>query len=68
MTRESECGNKVRYQDRAAAKRAIRRLQGRDGRLRAYPCSWCPWFHIGHPDEGARMAARVRRSTPFPAS
>lgn len=40
------CG-KVRFLTKAAAKRAIRRMRGRDGRMQAYRCG--EFWHLGHP-------------------
>lgn len=37
---------KVRYLTRSEAKRAARRIKGRDGRLNAYQCG--DFWHLGH--------------------
>ena len=47
------CRGKIRYQTRADAKKARRRiysarLPGRDGPLSAYLCDVCDYFHLGH--------------------
>jgi hypothetical protein len=65
VTYRSECENKVRFLDRKAAKLAIRRTKRRDhrGRLNAYPCSWCPFFHVGHFQLLSRSAANRRRTS-----
>lgn len=45
------CG-KRRYITKADAKRAIRRFEGREGRLNAYRCGDA--WHLGHPNFKSR--------------
>jgi hypothetical protein len=56
----SDC-MKIRYWSRARARAACRRMRaiGDTGRLNAYRCSWCGWWHIGHGDAG--LVKRMRR-------
>lgn len=66
MTYQSECCGKVRYRDRKSAKAAVRQMRGHGRqartRLKEYPCSWCPFFHVGNFQINSRLAARVRRA------
>lgn len=43
-----QCHGKVRHQTRRDAKRMIRQRYAGDKMLRAYPCVWCGFFHVGH--------------------
>ena len=52
------CG-KIRFLDKASAKLAIRRLEGRDGRLHPYKCGH--FWHIGHPPSRL-TAGRISRA------
>lgn len=45
------CGKRL-FLDRDSAKKAIRRMKGRQGKLRAYPCGI--FWHIGHPPTALR--------------
>lgn len=44
------CGNKVRYSGRRVAENAATALtwRGRD-LLEPYLCTWCEYWHLGHP-------------------
>ena len=51
--RGRQCGQKVRYWSRKEAKAALRRIKGTggdtgEGRLQAYICDYCNYFHLGH--------------------
>lgn len=47
-----QCDGKVRYESKAKAKRANRinstKFGDRHGRMAAYRCPHCGWFHLGH--------------------
>lgn len=45
-----ECprSGKVGYLSRADAKRVAKRQKHRTGRMRAYSCESCGWWHVGH--------------------
>lgn len=53
----SVCG-KVRFRSKSEAKRYIRRMKGRDGRMQAYRCG--DFWHIGHPPR-ALVAGDISR-------
>lgn len=57
---DCRCG-KVRFASKGAAKRAIRRMRGRVGKVRAYRCSENGWWHIGHPP-GALVRGEISRA------
>jgi hypothetical protein len=42
------CGRKCHFLSRAAAKKAIDRLDGNKRGLRPYNCPFCGDYHIGH--------------------
>lgn len=42
---ESTCGIKVTHHTEQGARQHAQRLSG----CRAYPCSWCLYWHVGHP-------------------
>lgn len=44
------CKIKVLYLDKKLAKEQARKLTKklRTGRLKAYKCNFCDWYHIGH--------------------
>ena len=39
---------KMPFRSKVIAKRAIRRMKGRQGKLEAYRCPVCNMFHVGH--------------------
>lgn len=45
---ESQCKGKLRYSDKGDAKRASKRVERAIGRVHAYRCSHCGWWHLGH--------------------
>lgn len=55
--RERSCGKKVRYDTRAKAKRARKQMRsdGRAlGKIQAYFCLHCGFFHLGHLPQSVR--------------
>lgn len=45
------CDGKMQYKSEAKAWRAIKgvtRRHGRDGKMNAYRCAFCGFWHIGH--------------------
>lgn len=52
ISAENSCEGKVRYSSRKAARRVMRRLQGRGlmdrDHVTAYRCLFCDFYHIGH--------------------
>lgn len=66
------CG-KVRFLTKAAAKKALRRMTGRDGRMHAYRCTregFADFWHLGHVPsdlkhgDATRADVEARRFTP----
>lgn len=60
--RRRVCGKKVKYETAADATRAAKLVSSKTGEwFRAYPCSWCGQYHIGHPpsDIHKRMLERL---------
>lgn len=54
---ESACGQKVKYDTKADARRVRKRMFGRghvDGKLNAYRCQFCGWWHLGHMPQAVR--------------
>lgn len=45
---DRQCRSK-RQQTKREAKRAIRLMEQHAGRMVAYRCGWCGWWHVGHP-------------------
>lgn len=45
------CDGKIRYLDKAAARQARKHMIGAgkvNGKLNAYVCDYCGFFHLGH--------------------
>lgn len=38
-----------RQQTKREAKKAIKAMECHTGRMIAYRCPWCSWWHVGHP-------------------
>lgn len=56
-SQERSCEKKVRYLDRTTAKKARTQLRSSgksDGRVQAYICDYCGFFHLGHIPQGVR--------------
>lgn len=48
--RRRACSRKIKYKTEAEATRAARTVSGRTGEwFRAYRCSFCGAWHVGHP-------------------
>lgn len=48
-SRQKACVGKRQYAQGRHARLAARRAQSNGGgRMHAYRCPWCDWFHVGH--------------------
>lgn len=61
---EWTCRRKRQCSSRKRAIDVARRAQADYGRMRAYRCPFCSWYHVGHPPSTRRVSSVAMPSTP----
>lgn len=57
ITEKNACQGKIRYLDKGAARKARRKMMGAGkvhGKLSAYVCDFCGFYHLGHMPQSVR--------------
>jgi rubrerythrin len=54
ISESSACAGKVRYLTRNDARGARKRMRNVKGKLNAYVCAYCGFYHLGHMPKAVR--------------